>query len=102
MNSRPAQSQRFISLGRWCWQSRGGFATLLAGLAILVLSAVIGYQDHAEADGVSWIELASYLCAVVVVATQAGRLVSACARLAQRPTQWLRSRSSKAKEQPSR
>ena len=67
--------------------------TLVAGVAILILSAASGYVAHEDGQGIDWLELSIYLCAVVVVATQGGRLLRACVGLAKRPVQWMRTRS---------
>jgi len=75
----------------WLKQRKSSIATLVAGVTILLLSAASGYL--AVDNGIDWLELSIYLCAVVVVATQGGRLVRACMSLAKKPATWARSRS---------
>lgn len=98
MNNKPVQSQNYPSVGHWCWRSRSGLLTLLAGAVILVLSAALGYRDHPEPDSMPWVELAIYLCAVIVVATQGLRLIRRLASGPGHPAQWLRSRFGKDNE----
>ena len=61
-------------------QRRSSLVTLVAGVAILILSAASGYVAHEDGQGIDWLELSIYLCAVVVVATQGGRLLRAFSR----------------------
>ena len=74
-------------------QPRSSLVTLVAGVAILILSAASGYVAHEDGQGIDWLELSIYLCAVVLAATQGGRLLRACVGLAKRPVQWMRTRS---------
>ncbi len=82
-------SRSFTTLG-WLKQRKSSVATLVAGVAILVLSAASGFL--ADESGIDWLELSIYLCAIVVVATQGGRLLRACAGLARKSTTWVRGR----------
>ena len=48
---------------------------LAAGLAIMAVTVATGYFDRERDTGIDWSHVAVYLCAVVVVALQADRLL---------------------------
>lgn len=74
----------------WLKQRKSSVATLIAGVAILLLSAASGYL--AADSGIDWLDLSIYLFALVVVVTQSGRLLRACMAMARKSTNWARSR----------
>lgn len=101
MNPKPVESRSCPTVGRWAWRSRSGLLTLLAGAAILMLSAALGYRDHSDPEGIHWMELVIYLCAAIVVSTQGLRLIRAMANTPGPSGQWLRSRFGNGSEPPS-
>lgn len=77
----------------WLKRNRGSVVTLLAGVAILVVSATAGYLPGDDGAGIDVADLSIYLLAVLIVATQAGRLVRASQSLPWRSLTWVTGRS---------
>lgn len=90
MNASTTKIESGHPILQWIRRRGSSLATLIAGVSILLISAYSGLLAQHEEAGIDWLELSIYLLAVIVVATQGGRLIRACAELAMRPVQRLR------------